>query len=90
MAEITLTINHAAGLHARPLAQFVKTVRQFESTVEVTNLTRGAGPARGDSALKLMLLAIKQGQEIQISAEGSDADATLDTLKSLIENDFEM
>lgn len=43
MAETTLTVQHEAGLHARPLAQFVKLARQYDATVEVTNLTREKG-----------------------------------------------
>lgn len=88
MAERTLMINHSAGLHARPLAQFVKTVRQFESEITVTNLTREKGPVKANSPLQLMLLAVTQGHKITINAEGDDADAALDALVALVENNF--
>lgn len=90
MAEIKLTVNHESGLHARPLAQFVKTVKQYDSTIEVSNLTSGKGPARGDSPLKLMMLAVTAGNEIRISADGADADQAIEALTNLIENDFEL
>ena len=89
MAEIILTIQHEAGLHARPLAQFVKVARQFDASVEVTNLTREKGPVNGTSALKLMLLAVLQGHEIKISATGSQAEDALHALQALVENNFE-
>ena len=89
MAEITLTVQHEAGLHARPLAQFVKLARQYEATVEVTNLTRGKGPANGTSPLKLMLLAVLQGHEIKISATGAQADEAVAALEALIARNFE-
>lgn len=89
MAEITLTIQHEAGLHARPLAQFVKLARQYDATVEVTNLTRDKGPANGTSPLKLMLLAVLQGHEIKISANGSQAEEAVTALQALIERNFE-
>ena len=88
MAEITLTVEHDAGLHARPLAQFVKTVRQFDAEVQVTNLTRGKGPVNGASPVKLLLLAVLQGHEIKIETTGADAEAASDALKRLVESNF--
>lgn len=88
MEEMKITVNHHAGLHARPLAQFVKTARQYDADVSVTNLTRGKGPAAGNSPLKLMLLAVSQGHEISISAEGPQAAEALSALKALIESNF--
>ena len=58
MAKITLSINHEAGLHARPLSQFVKTVNNFDAEVQVTNITREKGPVNGGSPLSLLLLAV--------------------------------
>ncbi|GJM39793.1 MAG: phosphotransferase [Ardenticatenaceae bacterium] len=89
MAEITLTIQHEAGLHARPLAQFVKLARQYDATIEVTNLTREKGPANGTSPLKLMLLAILKGHEIKIYAAGPQAEEAVVALEALIERNFE-
>ena len=89
MAETTLTVQHEAGLHARPLAQFVKLAKQFDAAVEVTNLTRNKGPANGASPLKLMLLAVLQGHEIKISATGPQAEESVTALTKLINNNFE-
>lgn len=89
MSTITITIEHEAGLHARPLAKFVKVAKQYDATVEVTNLTREKGPVNGTSPLKLMLLAVSQGHTIEISAQGPQADEVLQALRSLIENNFE-
>lgn len=88
MSEITLTIDHDAGLHARPLAQFVKVVKQFNADVEVWNLSNNKGPAKGDSPLKLMLLTVQSGHQIKIAAQGEQADPALAALRALIENNF--
>lgn len=88
MAEITLTIHHEAGLHARPLAQFVKTAKEYDAKVSVTNLTRGKGPVDGTSPVKLMLLAVLNGHEITIAAEGTQAEEAVAALKSLVESNF--
>lgn len=84
-----LTINHSAGLHARPLAKFVKLVNQFDANVQVTNLTREKGPASGASPLKLMLLAVSQGNEILLEASGAEAAAAVAAIEALIARNFE-
>lgn len=88
MVEKTLTIEHAAGLHARPLSQFVKTVREYSAEVEVWNLTREKGPVKGNSPLNLMLLAVLQGHEIKIRANGDQAEDVVEALSTLIDSNF--
>lgn len=89
MQEIKVTVNHEAGLHARPLASFVKKANEFESNILVTNLSKETSPANGKSLLKLLLLAVTCGQEILIQAEGVDAKVALETLQNLIVDNFE-
>lgn len=89
MPEFTITIHHEAGLHARPLAVFVKTANQFEADIEVTNLSNEKGPSNGKSPLKLLLLATQQGHEIKVRADGEQAEEALAALKTLIESNFE-
>ena len=90
MTELRIRIQHDAGLHARPLAQFVRTARQFQSTIEVENLTAGKGPADGKSPLSLMLLTVLNGQQIKIVADGPDSDSAIQALKDLIAHDFQL
>ena len=49
MPKSTLIIEHEAGLHARPLSQFVKIVNEFDAEVQVKNLSREKGPVNGAS-----------------------------------------
>lgn len=88
MATLKTTIQHEAGLHARPLAQFVKTVKEYDAEVQVTNLTRGKGPVSGASPVKLLLLAVLKDHEIEIEATGSQADQVLQALQTLIDDNF--
>ncbi|NPV87747.1 MAG: HPr family phosphocarrier protein [Anaerolineae bacterium] len=88
MPEISLTIQHDAGLHARPLAQFVKTVKLYNADVQVYNISTGKGPANGASPVKLMLLSVTKGQTIRIVSEGPDSQQVLDALERLIQNNF--
>ncbi len=88
MPTITLTIEHEAGLHARPLAQFVKTVNEFDAEVQVTNLTREKGPVNGASPLSLLILAVLDGHQIEIDASGNQADEVLVALEDLVNSNF--
>ncbi len=88
MPELLITIHHSAGLHARPLAQFVKTAKSFNATVQVFNLTSGKGPANGMSPLNLMLLSVQKDHEIKVVTDGPQADEALQGLKALIESNF--
>lgn len=88
MPELIIQVNHETGLHARPLTQFVKTVKSFDSVVQVTNLTNGRGPVNGASPINLLLLTVLKGHEIKISAEGQQAGLVLQELKVLIDSNF--
>lgn len=89
MAETVVKVEHDAGLHARPLAKFVKLAKGFDSDIQVENLTSGNGPANGKSSLKLMLLAVQAGHEIRIAAVGNDSESAVAALRELVLSDFE-
>jgi len=86
MPEITVTIHHPAGLHARPAALFVQTAQRFASTVEVR---LGERRANGKSILSILTLGANQGASVTIAAEGDDAQQALASLQALVESDFE-
>jgi phosphocarrier protein HPr len=81
-----VTIRNQRGLHARAAAKFVKTTGAFEARVEVS---KGGQTVSGRSIMGLMMLAAGPGCELDIIAEGSDADAALDALEALINGKFE-
>lgn len=85
MPGITITVNHSSGLHARPAALFVKTAKQFDSDISVSHDGKAAN---AKSILKVMTLGINQGAEIDICADGEDANAALAALQALIEGNF--
>jgi phosphoenolpyruvate-protein phosphotransferase len=71
------------GLHARPATQFVKLAKQFESNIE---LVSGEKAVSAKSAVKLMLLAVKENQPITVRTNGSDAAAAMEALIDFLEN----
>ena len=88
MPKTTLTVNHEAGLHARPLSKFVQTTKDFDAEVQVANLTGGKGPVNGSSPLQLLLLAVLQGHEIEIETSGNQAEELLEALVELVNSNF--
>ena len=88
MPKKTLTINHEAGLHARPLSQFVTKVKEFDAEVQVKNITGGKGPVNGASPLNLLLLGVLNGHQIEIETSGNQADDLLSALEELINSNF--
>jgi len=88
MPSITLTISHAAGLHARPAALFVKTAQAFPCTIKLQNLTGQKPLANAKSPLSVLTQGVNQGQQILVEAEGEQAEAALAALKQLVENNF--
>ena len=85
MPEISLTVNHEVGLHARPASMFVQTAAKFTSDIEVTH---GETTVNAKSILAVLTLGAHQGAEIVIKAEGADADDALAALEELVLNNF--
>lgn len=82
------TVEHENGLHARPASVFVRTASDFDSEVAVSKLD-DEGDADAKSSIAVISLGIEPGDEIKITAEGSDADEAVERLITLVEHDFE-
>jgi phosphotransferase system HPr (HPr) family protein len=88
MAEATITITHEVGLHARPAAAFVKTAKEYQSKITVTNLTRDGASADAKSLVQIFKAAVAKDHEVRIVAEGPDEDEAVAALVGLIESNF--
>jgi len=84
MAERTLTVASAHGLHARPASLFVQAVANSGLTVE---LTKGDKTINAASILGVISLGINHNDEITLTAEGENADEVLDQLAEIITTD---
>lgn len=85
MPEITLTIQHKVGLHARPASKFVQAASKFQSSIQVTH---GERTVDAKSILMVLTLGAHKGAEITIEAEGEDAAEALVALEELVNNNF--
>jgi phosphocarrier protein HPr len=85
MPEIKITLQHPAGLHARPASLFVQTAKRYQCQITAIH---GARSVNAKSILSVLTLGANQGAEIALRAEGEDADAALEALRALILSNF--
>ncbi|SFB87723.1 Phosphocarrier protein HPr [Halobiforma haloterrestris] len=77
-----VTVVPEDGLHARPAAEFVETAGEYDADVQV-------GPVDGDpvdaaSMLAVTSLGVASGDDVELVAEGEDAEAALDALEEVL------
>jgi len=80
-----MRIVNRKGLHARATAKFVQCVDQFKAKIKVTRCGETVG---GDSIMGILMLGAGLGSTISVAAFGSDAQAALDALTTLVANRF--
>lgn len=86
MKTIRLTVRNPSGIHLRPGAAFVRAAAAYRGTaVRVANVTTGSAAADARSMLSVTALKIKQGHEIDVSADGPDEEVALDALRAAVE-----
>lgn len=85
MPSREVRIVNKLGLHARAASRFVMLASTFESRIL---LSKGSREVNGKSIMGVMMLAAARGTILQLAAEGSDAEAALDALETLIEDRF--
>jgi phosphotransferase system HPr (HPr) family protein len=88
MPEIVLTITNKDGLHARPAKDSINKVREFKSKVTIQNLSRPDSKEVAVTPVGLLNIAARQGHQIRIRADGSDAAEAIVALKQLVESNF--
>lgn len=88
MQEIQLVVVNEVGLHLRPLKMFIETTNEFESEIQVRNVTKSSDWANGKSILNMLALAVEQNNEIELRIEGLDEAAAAKAIKEVVESDF--
>ena len=86
VAERSVEIVNAAGLHARPAAQLVKLASRFACEVQVG---KDDLHVNAKSIMGVLMLAAEKGSAIHIRCEGDDADQALEELAALVARGFE-
>lgn len=85
-ASCKVVITNKLGLHARPAMCFVDAAMPFKSAITVK---RADQTVDGKSIMQMMMLAATKGTELEILADGEDAEAAVVVLKKLVESCFD-
>lgn len=84
MVRQQTTVNLRTGLQARPAAFFVQEANRYSAEIFVEKDNK---KVNAKSIMGIMSLAVSIGTGITISAEGSDAEQAVASLKSLVEKE---
>ncbi len=85
--QVPIDIPH--GLHARPAARFVACVNRFARTqVRLRNLDGADREADASSLSAVASLGVRQGDRVEIAAEGDHAEEVLEALVALAAANF--
>ncbi|ARI78269.1 phosphocarrier protein HPr [Halobacillus mangrovi] len=77
MAEQTMKITAADGVHARPATALVQVAGKFQSEV---NLEYNGKSVNMKSIMGVMSLGIPSGAEVKFTAEGSDEEEAVEAV----------
>ena len=87
MIKKKVTVQNAAGIHARPASLIVKEATRFESEFHVHMY---GYRITGKSILGLLTLAAEQGSELELEMDGPDEEVAMERIASLFNNGFRM
>ncbi len=85
MTSKEISIKNSVGLHARPATFFIQKANSFKSSIWVEC---GDRRANAKSLLGVLSLAITQGTQITLIADGPDEAEALSGLTELVESGF--
>ena len=81
MVEKVVTVSLESGLQARPAAQFVQEANRYSSDLF---LEKQGKKINAKSIMGLMSLAIMNGEEVTLIADGEDEEAAIEGLIAFI------
>lgn len=76
-----IIVKNKQGLHARPAALFVQIANKFDARISVA---RDKEKVNGKSIMGILMLGAEKDSEIEIEAEGKDAQQALLELEQLV------
>lgn len=83
------TVANQHGLHARPAARLVSEVRGLDASVQLRNLTTGAGPVPASSLSRVATLGAMRDHQVEVRAFGPQAQEAVEHLLTLAGRRFD-
>lgn len=82
VAETTVEIKNADGLHMRPAMKFVDLASQFDCEITVSN---DQANVDAKSIMQMSLLMATCGTRLKINAQGAGAQEAVEAIRELVE-----
>lgn len=83
MTKRTVTIELASGLEARPIAMLVQLASSYESRIYVQSDNK---KVNAKSIMGMMTLDLPVGEQVIITADGSDEEKAIDEIEKYLSN----
>ena len=83
MIKKPITIRLSSGLEARPVAMLVQVASQYESEIYVES---GRKKVNAKSIMGMMTLALMEGMDILVEADGNDETAAVSEIEKYLNN----
>ena len=83
MVKKTVTVELASGLEARPVAMLVQVASQYESSIYVEIDSK---KVNAKSIMGMMTLALMEGMDILVEADGNDETAAVSEIEKYLNN----
>ena len=75
MKQFTYVVTDPLGIHARPAGILAKQAKAFADTT--ITITKAGTTVKATQLMKLMSLAVKNGDEVIVAAEGPSEEAAI-------------
>ncbi|MDF2547597.1 MAG: HPr family phosphocarrier protein [Anaerosolibacter sp.] len=85
MEKITVIIQHETGLHARPAALLMRLAEKFQSHIELEKKGRSCN---AKSIMGILSMGAVKGDELIITADGSDETHAIEAIKELFDKEL--
>ncbi|MDZ7686849.1 MAG: HPr family phosphocarrier protein [Gammaproteobacteria bacterium] len=85
MVHRTCVIRNRLGLHARAASQLVGVSQEYSATI---TLRCGEKTGNAKSIMSVLMLQATQGTELEVEAEGGEAEEAVSAIEALIEDLF--
>ena len=83
MITKNMKIEIQSGLEARPVAMFVQTASQYDSSIYVEHETKRVN---AKSIMGMMTLGLAAGEDVVVSADGTDEEAAIEGIEKFLSN----